>query len=55
MTYDESIERAERLIAQLEQSEAISMDEYKRLAAEVTALLKQCKAEIVQIEKELSL
>lgn len=46
MTYDESIQRAEAIITQLEQSEAISMDEYKRLADEATTLLKQCKAEI---------
>lgn len=46
MTYDEAIQRAEAIIAQLEQSEAISMDEYKRLASEATALLKQCKEEI---------
>lgn len=45
-TYDEALKRAEAIIAQLEQAEAISMDEYKRLAAESTALLKQCKNEI---------
>lgn len=45
-TYDEALNRAEAIIAQLEQVEAISMDEYKRLAAEATALLKQCKNEI---------
>ena len=40
LTYDEAIQKAETIIAQLESSEAISMDEYKRLATEVTALLK---------------
>lgn len=43
MSYDEKIEKAEAIIAQLEASEAISLEEYKRLAAEATALLKQCK------------
>ena len=33
MSYDECIKKAEAIIAQLEQSEAISLDEYKRLAA----------------------
>ncbi|MBR4704519.1 MAG: exodeoxyribonuclease VII small subunit [Paludibacteraceae bacterium] len=47
MTYDEAIRRAEEIIAQLEQAEALSMDEYKRLAAEATALLKECKAQIL--------
>ena len=46
MGYDESIKKAEEIIAQLEQADALSMDEYKRLAAEATALLKQCKAYI---------
>ncbi len=54
MTYDESIQKAEAIIAQLEQAEAISMDEYKRMAAEATALLKQCKAQILEMEQELS-
>ena len=51
--YDEALQRAEAIIAQLEQAEAISVTEYKRLAAEATALLRQCKAEIDGIEKEL--
>ena len=46
MNYDESIKKAETIIAQLEQAEAMGMDEYKKLAAEATSLLKQCKAEI---------
>ena len=53
MSFDESIQRAEDIIAQLEQAEAISMDKYKRLAAEATKLLKQCKDEIAGIEKEI--
>ena len=47
MTYDEAIQRAEEIITQLEQAEALSMDEYQRLAAEATALLKECKAQIL--------
>ena len=50
MTFDESIKRAEEIIAQLEQAEALSMDEYKRLAAEATALLQQCKGEISKLK-----
>ena len=46
MNYDENIKKAEALIAQLEASEAISMEEYQRLAGEATALLRQCKAEL---------
>ena len=46
LTYDEAIKRVETIVAQLETAEAISMEEYKRLASEATALLNQCKAEI---------
>lgn len=52
MTYDENIKRAEMIIAQLESSDAISMEEYRRLASEATALLKQCKSEIDGLFKE---
>ena len=54
MTYDESIQRAEAIIAQLEQSEALSMDEYKRLASEATALLKQCKSLLAEMNKDVA-
>ena len=37
MTYDEKINKAESIISQLEQAEAISMDVYKKLAAEATS------------------
>ncbi|MCR5050333.1 MAG: exodeoxyribonuclease VII small subunit [Paludibacteraceae bacterium] len=53
LSYDEAMKRAEALIAQLEQSEAISVDEYKRIAAEATALLNHCKQEIAQLEEQL--
>lgn len=46
MTYDEAIQRAETIIAHLEQAEAISMDEYKRQAKEATELLQFCKTQI---------
>lgn len=54
MTYDEAIKRAETIIAQLESAEALSMDTYKRLAAEATALLKECKATIDDMSSSLS-
>lgn len=51
LTYDEAIQKAETIIAQLESAEAISMDEYKRLATEVTALLKACKEELYSAQQ----
>lgn len=54
MTYDEAIKRAEEIIAQLEQAEAISMEEYKRMASEATALLKQCKSLLAEMHEDMS-
>jgi uncharacterized protein HemY len=53
MTYDEAIQRAENIIAQLEQAEAISMEEYRRLASEATTLLKQCRDEVTKMNETL--
>lgn len=52
--YDENIARVEAIVAQLEQADAISMDAYKKLAAEATSLLKECKAEITALGNELN-
>jgi exodeoxyribonuclease VII small subunit len=46
MTYDEKIKKAEEIIAQLEQAGAIGMEEYRKMAAEATALLKECQEEL---------
>ena len=54
LTYDEAIQRAETIVAQLEQAEAISMDEYKRLASEATALLKQCKSLLAEMHEDMT-
>ena len=54
MTYDEAIVRAEEIISQLEKTEAISMDTYKKLAAEATSLLKHCKNELEAINADNS-
>ena len=50
LTYDEALQRAEAIIARLESAEAISIDEYKKAAAEATALLRYCKTEIEGME-----
>lgn len=54
MSYDEAIKRAEEIIAQLEKTEALGMDEYRRLASEATVLLKHCQKEIEGISASLS-
>ena len=54
MGYDEKIKKAEAIIAQLEQADAISMDVYKKLAAEATSLLKECKDELIAVTADNS-
>ena len=50
MTYDENIKKAEAIITQLEASEAVSMEEYKKQAAEAARLLAECKAALHSAE-----
>jgi len=52
--YDENIARVEAIVNRLEQAEAISMEEYKKLAADATSLLKECRSEISDLNKELN-
>ena len=54
ITYDEAIRKAEAIIAQLEQSDAISMDEYKRLAKEATALLQHCQSLLTKMHEDIA-
>ena len=54
MSFDESIHKAEEIISRLEQREALSLSEYKKAATEATTLLKNCREELLRLEKELS-
>ena len=54
LTYDEALQKAEAIIAQLEQSEAISMDAYKKAAAEATALLQYCRSLLAEMHKDVA-
>jgi len=54
MTYDEKIQRAEQIIAQLESAEALSMDDYKKAAAEATALLKECRSLLAEMHEDMT-
>lgn len=43
LTYDEAYKKAEEIIQQLENAPALSMDEYRRQAAEAERLLAFCR------------
>ncbi len=52
LTYDQAMARVEAIVQQLEQSEAISLSEYKQLADEARQLLAFCRNEVEKISKE---
>lgn len=53
MTYDQAIQQIEKIVTNLENTEAISVAEYKQKATEVKQLLDFCENEIKDIEKQL--
>lgn len=54
LTYDQAMARVEAIVQQLEQSEAISLNEYKQLADEARQLLAFCRNEVEKISKEFT-
>ena len=53
MTYDEAIKRIEQLVLELEETKAISMDEYLSKAKEAKDLIDFCKKELTGWEKKM--
>jgi len=53
MNYDETIQKAEAIVKELEQADALSMEEYKAKSVEVNQLLDACTKQLVNLEKEL--
>lgn len=53
-TYDAAMARVEEIIRQLENSEAIGLQEYKKLSQEAQKLLSLCRAEITKLEEQLA-
>ena len=54
LTYDQAMARVETVVQQLEQSEGISLREYKQLADEARQLLAFCRNEVETISKEFT-
>jgi len=46
MNYDEAIQSAEKIVAELEQTPALSVEEYQKKASEVKRLLDVCEKEL---------
>ncbi len=54
MTYDQAIKRVEEIVHELEQTEALSVTEYKKKAAEAQELLNFCQSQLVEMEQSLT-
>ena len=53
MSYDEAIKRVEQLVAELEETKAISMDAYLAKAKEAKELIDFCQKELTGWEKKM--
>ena len=53
MSYDEAIKRIEQLVLELEESNAISMDDYLSKAKEAKELISFCQNELISWEKKM--
>ena len=53
MSYDEAIKRIEVIVAELEQTKAISMDDYLAKAKEAKDLLTFCQKMLLDWEKKM--
>ena len=53
MSYDEAIKRIEQLVAELEQTKAISMDAYLAKAKEAKELIDFCQKELTGWERKM--
>ena len=52
-TYDQAIQRIEQIVAELEQSEALSMEAYQTKVTEVKQLLTFCQQQRTDWEKKM--
>ena len=53
MNYDEAINRVEQIVSELEQSEALSMEEYQSKAKEAKDLLSFCQKQLTDWEEKM--
>lgn len=53
LNYDQALQRAETIIRELENTEAISVEEYRTKAKEVTTLLDYCQQQVRKMGDEL--
>lgn len=53
MNYDETLQKAEQIVKELEQAQALSLETYKQKSTEVKRLLDLCERQLIEIEEQL--
>ena len=54
LTYDKAIARVQAIVQELEQTEALSVSEYKQKAQEAQQLLRFCESQLRDMEQALA-
>ncbi len=54
MTYDESIRRLQEIVKQLENGQAIGMNQYTELANEAKQLIASCRKQLTELDNNIS-
>ncbi|MBQ6777445.1 MAG: exodeoxyribonuclease VII small subunit [Paludibacteraceae bacterium] len=53
MSYDEAVKRIEAIVRELEQAEALSLEDYRKKAAEAKQLLDLCEESLKKMSGDL--
>lgn len=53
MTYDESIKRLQEIVQQLENGQAVGMDQYTKLANEAKELIDFCRRQLTELDDQI--
>ncbi|MBR3566625.1 MAG: exodeoxyribonuclease VII small subunit [Paludibacteraceae bacterium] len=53
MTYDQAMARLQEIVQQLENGQAISLDQYTKLAKEAKELIEYCRKQLTELDGEI--
>ena len=53
MSYDEAVKRVETIVRELEQADALSLEEYRKKASEAKRLLDVCEESLKKMSSDL--
>ena len=53
MSYDQAMARLQEIVQQLENGQAISLDQYTKLAKEAKELIEYCRKQLTELDGEI--